>query len=369
MAVSSCRRYSTKYNGTKRTKPASDGSAQRSAEFHEAQQAARKTQKVLSGLLALAILAPTAWYLPQLLSQPSTNRIFDPPRFTPFTVIAREVVSPTSILITIRPNAATFDPEPYRDSWAKGPWSVEIKQPELQIARSYTPLPPSEDTQDGDLRFLIRREHKGEVSGYLHSLGVGATVQLRGPHSEIELPEGVTDVVFLAGGTGIAPALQIAHTLLDVRSNQENRKPKVRIVWANRRREDCMGGKSSLEPGKLNFWTSNSAKQEPSNVLVKELEALQRKHAGSLTVDYLVDEESTFLDQKKVMQLTKTTSDTESDPQLEKVDRKWIFVSGPEGFITYLAGPKRWEAGIEGQGELSGIIGRMRLRDWKVYKL
>lgn len=369
MLLSSHRQYSTDYNGTKRSKPANSGSSRRSAELDEAQQGARKIQKVLSGLLALAVLAPTAWYLPQLLSQSPTNKIFDPPRFTSFTVIAREVVSPTSIILTIRPVASTSESEPYRDSWAKGPWSVEFKQPELQIARSYTPLPPLEDTQNGDLRFLIRREHKGEVSGYLHTLGIGATVQLRGPHPEIELPEDVTDVVFLAGGTGIAPAMQIAHTLLEVRNNQERQKPKVRIAWANRKREDCLGGQSSLESGKANFWNLNSAKHGPSGILVQELNALQRKHEGFLSVDYLVDEESTSIDQKMIIQSVKTTSNVKFGPQLEKIDKKWIFVSGPEGFITYLAGPKRWEGGKEGQGELGGIIGRMRMRDWKVYKL
>jgi hypothetical protein len=143
------------------------------------------------------------------LNSSRSGSIFDPPRFTAFTITQREVVSPTSILVVIRrslpPNSIPSDP--YGESWRRGPWSVEIKQPQLQIARSYTPLPPSEDDQPGDLRFLIRREQKGEMSGYLWGLKEGDTMWLRGPKQEYELGEEISDVVFVAGGTGIAPAL------------------------------------------------------------------------------------------------------------------------------------------------------------------
>lgn len=287
------------------------------------------------------------------------NSIFDPPRFTPFQIINREEVSPTSIILTVRPPTyiTNISSDPYEKWWKGGTWSVEVKQPQLQIARSYTPLPPRDGDADGDLRFLIRREHKGEVSGYLHRLQVGGTVDLRGPRTEIDLSNEVKEVVFLAGGTGIAPALQTIHTLFE-RRNAGEKLPQIRIVWANRRREDCVGGSAPTAKGRTK-----------RGYIVEELESLQQKYPENLKVDYFVDEEGTFLDQRKISQITKLGFELKYGPVTTRIDSRLLILSGPEGFINHFAGPKKWEGGKEGQGELGGVLGAMRLRDWKVWKL
>ena len=51
------------------------------------------------------------------------------------------------------------------------------------------------------------------MSTYLHRLPIGATIELRGPHVEYQIPSEVKNVIFVAGGTGIAPALQVAHAM------------------------------------------------------------------------------------------------------------------------------------------------------------
>jgi ferredoxin-NADP reductase len=291
------------------------------------------------------------------------NKPFDPPRFTPFTIVDREEVSPTSIILTLQPEARgplaswVRKPDPYKEAWEKGTWSVEVKQPQLQIARAYTPLPPREGDPDENLRFLIRKEYKGEVSKYIHDLPVGKRVELRGPNIEFALPSEVTDVIFLAGGTGIAPGLQIVHTLLERRKGQL--PPMIHIVWANRRREDCKGGYSSR----------SASMDAQTGYIVREIQRLQNKYPGNLQVDYLVDEEGTFLDQNKLAPLVKTYSEVKFGPVHTRIDSKLLFVSGPEGFVGYLAGPKRWEGGKEGQGDLGGLLRRMGIRDWKVWKL
>jgi cytochrome-b5 reductase len=286
------------------------------------------------------------------------DKVFDPPRFTPFSTIKREQISTTSMILTLRPRRAESNEykDPYKECWEKGTWSVEVKQPELQIARSYTPLPPKKGDRDGDLRFLIRKELKGEVSGYLHSLHLGGQVELRGPKTEVELPSEVTDVVFLAGGTGIAPALQVVYTLLERR--KEGRMPKIRVVWANRKREDCVGG-----------YSQDVVVKDTAGYIARELQALQKKYPDNLQVDYLVDDEGTFLDQKRISPLITTPSEVKFGPVTTRIDSKLLFVSGPEGFVSYLAGPKRWDGGKEGQGELGGVLRRMGVRDWKIWKL
>lgn len=318
-------------------------------------------------LLGLVLIGASSWAGWNYFDE--EKKIFNPPQFTPFQITSREEVSPTSIILTVRPpqGITNIGADPYEEWWRTGTWSVEVKQPQLQIARSYTPLPPRDGDAPGTLRFLIRKEKNGEVSGYLHRLQVGGTVELRGPRTEIELVGNVKEVVFLAGGTGIAPALQVVHTLLERGGNGKitmgdccegnEEKARIRIVWANRRREDCMGGGSSV-------------KDAPNaNYIVRELEELRRRYPDNLSVDYLVDEEGAFLDQKKISKLLKSGSEVKYGPTHTKIDSRLLILSGPEGFINFFAGPKKWEGGREGQGELGGVIGAMRLRDWKVWKL
>ncbi|PVH69071.1 ferredoxin reductase-like protein [Cadophora sp. DSE1049] len=254
--------------------------------------------------------------------------------------------------------------DPYGKQWSTGTWSVEFKHPQLQIARSYTPLPPTaqscaEDSVDV-LRFLITREEGGEISNYLARLRVGDQVQLRGPHARLELSKDITDVVFLAGGTGIAPAMQAAYTLLEAHPNDANSKPRMHIVWANQRREDCLGGVSQ---------DSEENTGMASTRLVRELREMQEKHPDNLKIDYLVDEERTILDQKRLSSITKNTSLVKFEPLRTRIDSRLIIVSGPEGFVNFIAGPKKWSGGKETQGELGGLLGRRNVRDWKIWKL
>lgn len=291
------------------------------------------------------------------------SRVFDPPKFTPFSIVGKEEVSPTSFIITLRPKPFVENPkfakkDPYEKEWEKGTWSVEFKQPELQIARSYTPLPPRENDTIGDLRFLIRRETNGEMSRYLAQLPVGGQIELRGPHTELELPKEVTDVVFLAGGTGIAPALQVAHTLLQVR-NPKIDLPNIHIIWANRRREDCVGG--------TDLHGAGGADREEGTI-VQELRKLQERYPDNVRADYLVDEEGTFVTERTISDLTKRDSEVKHQAVSSRIDSKLLFVSGPEGFMNYLAGPKKYFGGKEVQGELGGVIGKMGIRDWKAWK-
>lgn len=116
------------------------------------------------------------------------------------------------------------------------------------------------------------------MSKYLARLGPGDTVEIRGPHLGFDLGtrSGLVDhdhnnnkhkgtkkkqrrrrrqpqerhVVFLAGGTGIAPAMQAARRLLpppgqahnDVDNvNDDVVVSSVQILWANRASADCAG--------------------------------------------------------------------------------------------------------------------------------
>jgi hypothetical protein len=313
--------------------------------------------------------------------QDTTSTTLNPITFTPYYLVSKEPVSSTGSIFTLKaPKRASHNCEVYKEAWKTGVWSVMFKQPQLQIGRDYTPLPPaSVEKHEELLRFFIRKDTFGEMSRYLHSLEIGTPIEMRGPKIECEIPPDVQEVLFIAGGTGIAPALQAGHTLLS--RTDETHKPKIHILWANRKRDDCVGGTNDSAvtskpqtPWFLGLLKSSPAKPPPadsnsstspfSSPIVKDLEALKSQYPGQVTVDYFVDEENTFIGKKAILDLADSTR-----PLQGSQDQKLILVSGPEGFIGYMAGPKLWAQGMELQGPLQGIIKELDLKDWAVWKL
>ena len=262
---------------------------------------------------------------------------------------------------------------------------MQVKQPQLQIARAYTPLPPvrkitggEKDEHSEDIRLLIRQEEGGEVSTYLHRLPTCAEIELRGPNTECELPHDIREVIFLAGGTGVAPAMQVAQAM------GRRTGGRMCILWANRRREECIGGVSDEREegqgsGRLGWWKSllgleqapaqemlvDASGSHAKGVLVQELDALKERYntqSKGLTVQYYVDEEKSFIRPGDVARRLGLGSP-------EERGSKVIIVSGPDGFIEHWAGKKLWVDGGEVQGPLGGVLAQMDLKGWSVFKL
>lgn len=316
------------------------------------------------------------------LAKPAdSDATLNPHTFTPYTLISKQPVSSTNAIFTLRNSNGVSDAESIKEVSKRSVWSVQIKQPQLQIARAYTPLPPATDsakTDDGesqDLRLLIRQETGGEVSTYLHRLPEQSTIELRGPNTELKLPHDIIEVIFLAGGTGIAPAMQVAQAL------GRRTGSRMHILWANRRREECVGGVSDdsghdgYAQDRKGWWQSlfGSSAQAPlveqpstsqKGVIVAELDALKKRCEAAtkgLTVNYYVDEEKTFIPPSEIEKRAKRPKEEEGS--------RLILVSGPDGFIEYWAGRKLWANGTEVQGPLGGQLGRMDLGEWRVVKL
>jgi NAD(P)H-flavin reductase len=336
----------------------------------------------LIGLIIGAIVTP-AWLLYD------KNRVKD--SFTVYKLVRKEPVSSTAGIFYLDPQDKSTDFEVYRRAWRQGIWNVHFKQPQIQIVRAYTPLPPIDACvagTDGQLRFLIRRDKTGEVSDYIHNLPTGANIELRGPNLEYALPEHIQQVVFFAGGTGIAPALQVAHAMFKDPSMKEepsgSPKRRLHILWANRWREDCVGGVSdSLEESSSSktwdgLFSRRSAKDEsqsqaPKGAIVSELEALKERYPGQLTVDYFVNEEGTWINADAVQKVLTVFGDMKASASNQgNREERQIIISGPPGFISYLAGPKEWRNGREEQGALGNLLAHtlaktsQEVKVWKV---
>ncbi|KAF1937239.1 hypothetical protein EJ02DRAFT_515332 [Clathrospora elynae] len=306
----------------------------------------------------------------------SSDATLNPHTFTPYTLVDKKPVSSTSAIFTLRSRDGVSDSESVKEVWKRSVWSVQIKQPQLQIARAYTPLPPTADGKKNgkdepqDLRLLIRQETGGEVSTYLHRLPEQSTIELRGPNTECELPRDIIEVIFLAGGTGIAPAMQVAQAL------GRRTGSMMHILWANRRREECIGGISDDQENntsaqsRVGWWKSLFGSSEPieqasliegpdtsaKGVMVKELDALKKRSEAAtkgLSVNYYVDDEKTFMQPGDITKRMRR--------RREETGSRLIIVSGPDGFIEYWAGKKLWANGREFQGPLGGQLGKMDL--------
>lgn len=234
----------------------------------------RHVPKILTVLVVLwGAYSVKVWYFAPEKGSDS-KELLDPYEFHKFVITHKHQVDDDHFLIEIRPKFKNWQYSYYahyenKSIWnGDRIWSVEIKQPQIMVLRSYTPLPlyfmKSERTRSGEkdpvlrvidndaedydkggvMTFYIKRYEDGEVSRYIVNKEVGDEIDVRGPHVEYKFPHhplkqlherpgfrdlpskveaeslletikkenGVPDfdnLAFYAAGTGIAPILQV----------------------------------------------------------------------------------------------------------------------------------------------------------------
>lgn len=199
------------------------------------------------------------------------------------------------------------------------------------MARPYTPISPSD--LEGELSFIIKKYETGNVSKYVHSLGPGDTLAVKGPvpkwpwkMNEFE------EVGLIAGGTGIAPMYQVLQHVLADKSN----KTKFKLLFANISEVDIL--------------------------LRQELDAMKKKYPNTFDVVYVLDKPSEKWKGPSGYINADLIKQHIAPPSLgEKVK---VFVCGPPPQVGAIAGKK---AGRE-QGELGGILKELGYTENQVYK-
>ncbi|TWU72102.1 mitochondrial peripheral inner membrane protein [Metarhizium rileyi] len=357
-------------------------------------------------LIAVGVIGTATYYA----LAPTRYKALNSDTFTPYTITSREPISPTSVIFTISPQQ--HGPSlpyllPGSTAWRYPLWSVEFKQPEVQIARHYTPLPPADGdkTQDGTLSFYIRAVGGGEMSNYLNRQGVGCHVHLRGPHTGLDILGrlgGRNKVVFLAGGTGVVPGMQVAKAVLE-----RDATSTVKLLWAVRRREELQRRRD--DGGKRPWWdfggnaapTELTADVEEPSAMGKRLARMKATYGERLVILVAVDEERTRFTEGDLRHVLR--ADGRAPPGLgcrlhdqrlhtrasefeapgtacqcspaDDPGKNLLVVSGPEGFIAHYAGDKMWLDGTLTQGSVGGVAGELQRKDpslandWLVLKL
>lgn len=232
----------------------------------------RHLPKILTAIVVVwGAYAVKVWFF-QPEEGAESKELLDPHQFHKFVVTHKQDIDEDHFLIEVKPKYKSWQYSYQIDKksiWNGDKlWSVDIKQPQIMVVRSYTPLPlyfmKSERTRSGEkepllkvidndaedydkggvMTFYIKKYKDGEVSRYISSRNVGDELELRGPKIEYtfpyhplksyherprfrDLPSKVEaeshvaalqkrnripnydNLTFYAAGTGIAPALQL----------------------------------------------------------------------------------------------------------------------------------------------------------------
>lgn len=397
----------------------------------------RRFFRLLTVALFLAVPIQLYFFPLNLFERPDAPDFLHPTVFRPFVLVSREPAariadgaSCDSAVFTFKPVAPVMrhamgdevgKRKKWQDNWEKGVWSVQVKQPDVMVARSYTPLPPvaewiekgEQDTVEEVLKFYVKREPAGEVSRWLFSLPVGSEVGLRGPAWEwvypeeaerrkrqaqhqpeklseaqehttqsnasqdpVQVAERDKRIVFLAGGTGIAPAMQVAaHYIAGAAAAAAQRKKQatssttVFILWAVRSPADIapqlsadfsklqqLADSYSSVPSPKSTGFSISYHADSQGNVIRPVDIASAVLPGLLT-------SQPVLSLRWLPKLWGMLSQSQDTPALVNTESpespsttaedKYLLVSGPDGFIAYFAGAKPVDGS---QGKLGGMF-------------
>jgi 3-ketosteroid 9alpha-monooxygenase subunit B len=198
--------------------------------------------------------------------------------------VIAETPDATSLVIPVPPEltaAFAYRPGQYL--------TVRVPEGDGSVSRCYS-LASSPHT-DTDLKITIKRVRGGQASNWIcDHVRAGATIDLAPPAGEFTPASLDDDLLLLAGGSGITPAMGIIKSVL------AHGKGRLALVYANRDQE--------------------------SIIFAPELAALAERHPGRLAVTHWLDGERGA-----------PTAETLA-PLLAPFAGREAFVCGPEPFVV-----------------------------------
>lgn len=300
--------------------------------------------KIISPLII--IISTGLYYLHSSEDEPQSLK---PNHYEKFKIEFLKPLTNTTNLYSIRINTNQIKP-PTHAFYLQ---SIYIKHPELQIERSYTNLSTIRSNQSlTHIEFLIKSYADGEVSNYLKrfkSNKQNQAIEIRGPelnwcHSNDNLNE----IVFIAGGTGITPAIQLLRRFYTehINENSTNSIPKMKIIYLSKSKESIYLNEELLNYSNLysNLVKVHKVVTQPFNGTESDISV---DKIGKLEIN----------DLKKWIG---TGSNTINNQRI-------ILVCGPDPMIKAIAGPKGHD--MISQGELGGMLKELGYHPEEVYKL
>jgi len=198
------------------------------------------------------------------------------------------------------------------------------------VARPYTPI-----FQDlpGRVTLLIKNYDKGVISKYIHSLREGDKCDMKGPFPKLAYkPNMKKHIIFIAGGTGITPCMQV----MDAIAFNKDDQTKVGVIFANHSFDDIL--------------------------LKNELDALVSTRPDQFRVAHILDRAD-----HKIPDFGGRRIDEDLLTQLLPEPNKdtLVYVCGPPKFMEDISGNKTKDMK---QGEVTGILKKLGWDSDNVYK-
>lgn len=104
-----------------------------------------------------------------------------------------------------------------------------------EVTRSYTPI--STNDTEGHFELLVKTYPKGNISKHLDKLSLYESIKVRGPKGKMQYkPNMVKKIGMIAGGTGIAPMLQVISAIV----REPTDLTEVSLLFANVTEEDIL---------------------------------------------------------------------------------------------------------------------------------
>jgi len=202
--------------------------------------------------------------------------------------------------------------------------------------RPYTPI--SRPAVAGYLELAVKTYPDGKMSKHMASLKVGDKLDFKGPIVKLPYkPNEFKEIGMVAGGTGIAPMLQVIDEVL---ANPTD-KTKVSLVFANQTESDIL--------------------------MKKEIDARAAQHPDKLSVYYVVDKSTAWFSKWTGGEGYITEAMLKEHIPAPSAD-SMVYVCGPPPMYKAICGGKGTKEDPKAQGELGGVLKGMGYAPSSVFK-
>lgn len=292
----------------------------------------------------------------------------NPDEFIPFIITNKADIDDDHYFIELTPKYNIWKSKDVEIWNGLKLWSVEVKQPQIMVVRRYTPLPlkfenaeikiqDENDYKDGKLMFYIKKYNQGEVARWIYKKSIGSELELRGPYVEFEFPAENSiersminddlakikpdkfihsNIIFFAGGTGIAPILQ--STL--------SKNPFKGFVEI--------------------FYSTKTQSEIPLKNYLNLLTQLDRVKVHYLNNKLNLKDIPSPIKNSNLIKLDDFDSINEQlAAKISKNPPSLAIVCGPDGYMNYVCGLKPYNT----QGLLSGLLKERSWTEENVFKM
>lgn len=236
------------------------------------------------------------------------------------------------------------------------------------LAKSYSPV--SHPNRGQDFELIVKAypyREGGGVGKYLCDMEEGASIQaalkperVMHGHSHV-IGRGWNNIGLVAGGTGIAPLVQIATIALDTPHSSLNSKPTVHLLFINHTLQDILAKdeiQALVDQHPQHFYVTYAFTREQLN---------QRLPADTHNIRYLNGRGDANMAKAALPKPSAPASDGQTTDTM-------VLVCGRDGFVAHWAGPVARQPTTDGskgpkiQGPLLGVLAQAGFTEDQVFK-